>query len=420
MKFFCQFLVSCLVLVFALTGCQDKTRMPLETDGFSQPGLAGVGSKVRCIIILDKNTFINESARSAILSRSNADIIKTLGIVNGVVVYLPTQAIEALSRAQGVIQVAHDILVEPTGKPVKPPKPEKSDQEIPLGVDRIDADLAWSTSTGSGVKVAILDTGIDGAHEDLIVAGGINVTDVGGPNDYDVDNNGHGTHLAGTIAALDNKVGVVGVAPDAELYAVKFRDTMYGWYTDAIDGIQWCIDNNMDVINMSFTMGLDENGVPNDPPGFHDAVIAAYNAGITMVCAPGNEVTSPVRNPAAYTETICTAGIYETGPKKRRTAHSFGTTGPEVDLAAPGCEILSTFPLALDVNDGEQDGYTEKGCGTSMSAAHGSGAVALVLELNSSMSPDAVKQQMKATAEDIGLSQEEQGAGLIDAEAAVQ
>ena len=176
----------------------------------------------------------------------------------------------------------------------------------------------------------------------------------------------------------------------------------------------------MDVINMSFTMGVDEYGVPHDPPGFHDAIIAAYNAGITMVCAPGNNVANPVGNPAAYSETICTAGIYETGPKKKRVAVSFGTVGPEVDLASPGCDILSTFPLALDIDDEEQDGYAVKGCGTSMSAAHGSGTAALLLQLNPSMSPDAVKQQMKAAAEDIGLSQEEQGAGLIDAEAAVQ
>jgi hypothetical protein len=132
---------------------------------------------------------------------------------------------------------------------------------LPWGVDRIDAELVWNgaedgcdviggRNAGTGVNVAIIDTGIDDDHPDLSVAGGINYGE-GSPSEWD-DDNGHGTHCAGIVAALDNEMGVVGVAPEADLYAVKVLNSNgEGYVSDVIAGIQWSVNNGMAVISMS-------------------------------------------------------------------------------------------------------------------------------------------------------------------------
>jgi len=136
------------------------------------------------------------------------------------------------------------------------------DQELDdsWGVDKIDAELVWSTTTGSGVDVAILDTGIDYDHPDLVdnIAGGVNYTgwwyrDGNTNKMYWNDNNGHGTHCAGIVAASHNGSGVVGVAPDASLWAVKILgNDGSGYVSDIIQGLEWCVDNNIDIASMSF------------------------------------------------------------------------------------------------------------------------------------------------------------------------
>uniref|UniRef100_UPI002351CE5C S8 family serine peptidase n=1 Tax=Alkalibacillus haloalkaliphilus TaxID=94136 RepID=UPI002351CE5C len=106
--------------------------------------------------------------------------------------------------------------------------------------------------TGEGVSVAVLDTGVDRSHEDLNVAGGYSVFDDSENGDPYYDANGHGTHVAGTVAAVNNDLGVVGVAPEADVYAVKVLDNDGGGsYAGIAEGIEWAIQNDMDIINMS-------------------------------------------------------------------------------------------------------------------------------------------------------------------------
>lgn len=335
---------------------------------------------------------LNEAARESIVRGVGGAVLKHLPLVEGAAVWLPSAAAErALEGRAGVVRVEPDLVVRAVGK-TRPPQPP---QTLPWGVDRIDADLAWSAGNGSGVKVAVLDTGIDLSHPDLAanIAGGYNAVN---PNKAPKDGNGHGTHVAGTIAAVNNSVGVVGAAPAARLYAVKvLGDSGVGWLSDIIEGIDWSIRNGMQVINMSF-------GTSSDSQAFHDAVIAAYNAGITMVAAAGNNgpADNTVNYPARYPEVIAVAATDQAD-----VLATFSSRGPEVDLAAPGVSIYSTY---------KSSSYATLS-GTSMAAPHVAGSAALVLQLKPGLSPAAVRDHLMATAEPIAGSPYP----LVDAQAAV-
>ncbi|MCL6473383.1 MAG: S8 family serine peptidase [Firmicutes bacterium] len=176
--------------------------------------------------------------------------LKYLHLINATVALLPSEAQEALAKTSGVIGVEDDAKVYTSSLPTI--AKTKSTQILPWGINRINADLAWRVSIGSGVRVAVIDTGIDLTHPDLManVKGGFNAIN---RKESINDDNGHGTHVAGVIAAVDNDIGVIGVAPEANLYAVKVLDkTGTGRISDAIEGIQWSVDNHMQVVNMSF------------------------------------------------------------------------------------------------------------------------------------------------------------------------
>ena len=119
---------------------------------------------------------------------------------------------------------------------------KKQGQELPWGVKKIDAPSAWKDTGGQGVRVGIIDTGIDLSHPDLKD----NIKMTGWVLDCQniIDDNGHGSHVAGIIAALDNDIGVVGVAPKVEIYAVKaFSKSGRGNISDVIEGLDWCVEN---------------------------------------------------------------------------------------------------------------------------------------------------------------------------------
>jgi subtilisin len=196
--------------------------------------------------------------------------------------------------------------------------------------------------TGKGVKVAVIDSGIDTQHADIKVVAGICTLEKNCPTNpsYD-DDNGHGTHVAGVIAARKNNYGLVGVAPDVELYAVKaMTRTGGGNTTDIAKGIEWAINQNVDIINLSLTtFGSDQ--------ALKLLIEKAYAEGITVVAAAGNEgaegiQTDTVQYPAKYEEVIAVTAT--DGFKKKLGDASFG---PEVELSAPGDGILSTYPIEL-------------------------------------------------------------------------
>ncbi|MFB0525512.1 MAG: S8 family serine peptidase, partial [Phycisphaerae bacterium] len=182
-------------------------------------------------------------------------------------------------------------------------------QETPWGVDRIDAEQVWSTNTGADIDVAILDTGIDYDHPDLAgnIAGGVNFTgwwwvDGSTYRYYWDDRNGHGSHNAGIVAAVNNNIGIVGVAPAANLWSVRvLGDNGSGYVSDIIQGLEWCVDNAKEIASMSFGGDYSES--------LKNACDAAYTAGVLLVAAAGNEYGGAVIYPAAFDSVIAVSAI---------------------------------------------------------------------------------------------------------------
>ena len=364
---------------------------------------AGLSEHPRKIVVF-KKWFDKEADQDTLLKKHGAVKIKHLKLINGMAVHLPAKEEKALRKKDEILRIDDDVVIHATGK--KGEKKPKNPQELTWGIDRIEADLAWEEeNTGSGINVAILDTGIDLEHPDLMdnIKGNINMIK---PSKNGNDKNGHGTHVAGIIAAVDNKIGVIGTGPEISLYAVKVLDNQgRGWLTDLIDGLDWCIDNGMQVVNMCF-------GSSEGNQSFHDAIIEAYQAGITLVASSGNngENGGAIEYPAKYIETIAVSAIGEDD-----NFASFSSWGEEVDLTAPGVDIKSTY----------KNGSYRIMSGTSMSAPHVTGTVALILKtlvwehdsflLNGIWDPEEVREKLMATAEDLGLGPDKQGEGLVKA-----
>ncbi|MCA1056083.1 S8 family peptidase [Rossellomorea aquimaris] len=241
--------------------------------------------------------------------------------------------------------------------------------EIPAGIDLIQAPSLWKNGyKGNGITVAVLDTGCDVNHPDLKgrIKGCRNFTDDdNGDADTVTDYSGHGTHVSGTIAANEDGQGVAGVAPLAELLIVKVLAGQRGsgQYDWIVNGIQYAIDQGVDIISMSL-------GGPSDYKPLHDVIKRAVDANISVVCAAGNEgdsnsSTDEFSYPGSYNEVIAVGSI-----DLQRNSSYFTNSNNEVDLVAPGEKILSTIP---------GDKFA-KLSGTSMAAPHVSGALALIKE----------------------------------------
>lgn len=364
-----------------------------------------VNQAPRKIVVFQEN-FVNEPARIGLLKGVGAVIIKSLPLIRAVAVYLPPQAERSLKGRPEILRIDDDLVISAIAKLPPPPQPA---EKLPWGVDRIDADLTWAITKGLAIKVAILDTGIDLDHLDLQanIKGNVNTIN---PLKSGNDDNGHGTHVAGIVAAVDNTIGVIGTGPEVYLYAVKvLSKTGSGWLSDFIEGLDWCINNKMQVVNMSL-------GSSSDNQSFHDAVTRTYQAGIIQVAAAGNNGTSDgtITYPAKYDEVIAVSAI-----NKDDQFASFSSYGPEIDLTAPGVEINSTY----------NNGYYKILSGTSMACPHVSGTAALVLstsvgsydlDADGIWDPAEVENKLEATAQKLSLLPEEQGAGLVKADLAIK
>jgi len=269
-----------------------------------------------------------------------------------------------------------------------------SAQVIPWGVSRVQAPKVWDVTEGNTVKVGIIDTGIDGKHPDLRgnVKGGVNTYNSTSPF---TDENGHGTHVAGTVAALNNSFGVVGVAPRVELYALKcFSPDGTATLTDIAQAIDWAIHHQVHVLNMSF-------GSREESQILHSAIKAALRAGIIMIASSGNASES-LDYPARYPEVFAIGAI----DQKDRVA-KFSNYGRTLNYVAPGVDILSTWPVA--------PGYNTLS-GTSMASPHISGLCALLLSQAPHLSPLQLKQIFDRAAQRLpGVSLVKQGRGVVTA-----
>lgn len=275
-------------------------------------------------------------------------------------------------------------------------------QTIPWGVNRIEAPKVYNLTKGEGVKVAVIDTGIDVDHPDLKIAGGYSTVD--NSTSFD-DDNGHGTHVAGTIAALDNTIGVVGTSPNISLYAVKALNASgSGYVSDIVEGIDWAISNQMKIVSMSLGT-LERSAV------LEEACNRAYSSGILLVAAAGNSGSSDytkdnVLYPAKFPTVIAVAATDSNDVRP-----SFSSTGPDVELAAPGNNIYSTLPGGT---------YGNKS-GTSMAAPHVSGIAALVWAKNPLKTNAQVRATLSSNAIDLGTPgrDSQYGYGIVNAEKAL-
>ncbi len=285
-------------------------------------------------------------------------------------------------------------------------------QETPWGINRVfgsetNRQPTLDVSRGEGIGVAVLDTGIDTKHEDLRVVGGRRFYVQGislKQDDRYTDGNGHGTHVAGTIGALDNGWGVVGVAPDVDLYAVKvLNDNGSGSVSAIVAGIEWTVNHpsGISIINMSL-------GSSSYSKTFEDACNAAYAAGILVISSAGNSGNTDgtgdnVGYPARYKSVVGVAASEITDVRAY-----FSSTGPDVELIAPGRNILSTVP-------GGYNTYS----GTSMASPHVAGVAAVVWAAYPTLSNEELRTLLQSTAEDLGLNPWHQGYGMVRADRAV-
>lgn len=333
--------------------------------------------------------------------RTHGKIIKQMQ--NGYVVSLPEGEDPGVLAGDEVEAVEKDqrvYLVEP--KHSEPAYKNESEEVVPVGIKRIKGEICGEFA----VSVAIIDTGIDLYHYDLRVVGGKNFVD---PSKSPEDDHGHGTHVAGTVGARCNGKGVVGVVPGAKLYALKvLNQEGRGWLSDIIDAVDWVTEHadEIDVVNMSL-------GVVDHSELYHQAIQRSVKKGVVYVAAAGNDgqdIFSFTMDyyigsnylPAAYPEVMTISAMTDTDGRAggkgepvlinkpdgsvdvyeddtfalfsnySSTHHAENpvfSPGGGVDLAAPGVNILSTFP-------GNQLRLMS---GTSMAAPHAAGAVARLI-----------------------------------------
>jgi subtilisin len=299
------------------------------------------------------------AAQESLVRAFGGSIKHTYHLVPAIAANIPETAIAGLLRSQRVIRVELDGQFHAV------------DDLVPWGVGHIGAsDVHFDcvpynggNCTGEGVSVAVIDSGIDYNHPDLY-DNYVDGYDFVNDDAFPMDDNSHGTHVAGTIAAEYNGSGVVGVAPEASLYGLKVLNASgSGYFSDIIAALQWAVVNNIQVTNNSYGSSIN--------PG--STVQAAFDnsaaAGVLHIAAAGNSGNpkgkgNKVIYPARWGSVVAVAATASSDIRA-----SFSSTGPANELAAPGVGIYSTMPGG---------GYGTKS-GTSMASPHVAGTAALII-----------------------------------------
>jgi subtilisin len=319
--------------------------------------------------------------------------LRRLGVLKYVYASTPDAAVALAPSSLARVRALPGVVdVSPVGRGVRPLS------DVRWGVSFIGAPLVWSNelNQGAGIKIGFLDTGIDNSHPDLVpnYAGGFNALNPGQSPD---DENGHGTMVAGVLAAAWDGYGVAGVAPQAKLYAIKVctgSDTLCVW-PNLKAGVDWAMANGIQVLNISLG-GCDSSG--SGP--FRAALDSAYARGMVVLAAAGNQADNcgtyhGVLYPAKWTESvIAVSGVDSYGHPILGYRY-----GPEIEVAAPGVGITSDFPTYLTLFGGCSGGSyptcTENG--TSLAAPDAAGVAALLLWSGAATSPAQVRQQLHAS-----------------------
>jgi subtilisin family serine protease len=436
--------VACLVAILALLG---------------GGAFASTGDSLRKIVVFQAGT--SAQLQRQVVTQSGSQVLNVLPLINGVAIKLPTQGTE---QAMAVLQ-AHPTVTGVYDDPavagqdgggdnviVITPADPLTSEFYPWGLDAIhvpDVHQKEPGLKGAGVTVAILDTGIDINHPDLKknIKGGYNALAGEDPWNYQ-DDNGHGTHMAGIIAARMNRLGVIGAAYQVQIVAVKVLDQNgNGLLSDLVNGLGWIYTNEIKVVNMS--LGFSENSLL-----LEQAIERLYQAGVIMVASAGNQgitcaqdgggddgggddgggddgggddgggdsgcqpAQGGVNYPARYPEVISVAATNGDGQ-----VTGYSQSG-KVDVAAPGGS-----KSGLRIFSTHKGGGYGLGSGTSQAAAHVTGAITLAFQKKPQMSFDEVVTLLQWTSRVLcepsepelcePVSEERQGAGLINVEAMI-
>ena len=284
------------------------------------------------------------------------------------------------------ISMRDDLQASPSVRLVEPdPAVKTTEQKLNWGYQKLAIDQAAKSGlTGKGVKIGILDTGVRANHPDLRLAGGISF--VNGITSYN-DDNGHGTHVAGIIAAQNNGIGTVGVAPDAGIYAVKVLDKNgEGNQSDVAKGVEWAMQQKLDIVNLSITSSSGTHLL-------EQTLQKAYDQGMLIVAASGNFpgiVSDEVLYPARYPSVIAVGSVDQNLKRS-----DFSYYGNDLEFVAPGENILSTY------NGNNEETYAEA-TGTSMASPFVTGMVALYKQAYPSLKGPAIRTYMQKSALDLG------------------
>ncbi len=313
------------------------------------------------------------------------------------------QVAAALRKDPRVLGVVPDARVKATDWPANgtPSDPLYGDQN---DLTQIHVPEVWSTTTGApGVVIAVIDTGVDTTHPDLA---GVTVVDahneIADSSDT-ADDNGHGTHVAGTIFARDdNGVGISGIAPASTLMPIKVLDSNgSGFESDVLDAVDWARTHGATIVNLSLGGALTHDQIALAQPTF----TAARAAGILVVAAAGNDGSQYMSYPAGFQGVVSVAAVDGSD-----TVASFSTHNRGVDIAAPGVDLLSTINGAYD-----------RLSGTSMASPHVAGVAALIWAARPSLTVAELEAVLRTSSVDLGAPGRDDyyGSGRIDAAAAL-
>ena len=418
-------ILTALVCVVALGGCRDATGpdpsfdSPASSDATAQDqsemlrqAVAKANAGGRVFIVFD-----GQPDRK-LAEEAGATVDYEYKIIPALAVRAPGQVISKLAGHGRVVAVEPDVRIQAVGGlpgsgalgEATPAGGLMLDYEAELaatwGVERIGAGLVHDDPAGNGgagITVGVLDTGCDYTHPDLAAnyAGGYDFVN----NDaYPMDDAGHGTHVSGTIAAVKNGLGVVGVAPEVSLYCLKILDAGgRGDFSDAVAAIDWAVAKGLQVTNHSYSSSR------NPGTATKTAFENAAAAGMISVASAGNSGTASgkgntVAYPARYETVIAVAAVDAADARA-----DFSSTGGAVELAAPGVLINSTVP----------GGSWATNSGTSMASPHVAGVAALIL--GDGTPAASVRALLQTTADDLGGSGRDNlyGFGLVRADVAV-
>jgi subtilisin len=344
---------------------------------------------IRFQYVSDYRQFLQQLSAAHSSSSSPQPGIRKMASIRGISCQLPAE--ETLEKFAGRVWIEKDCQISVHASTQK--STATIDKGIPWGVSQIKAPQAWSTTTGHRIKVGVIDTGIDFNHPDLrqSLSRGINLLN---RSMLPYDDNGHGTHIAGTIAAANQLQGMIGVAPRALISPIKaFDHNGSAFVSDIILGIEWCIRNRINVINMSF-------GMKTRSKALLGAVINAHNAGVIIVASSGNDgKRRTVDYPARYPQTIAVGAT-----NKQRRVAAFSNRGSYIDVYAPGDKIVSAWLRGK---------YNEMS-GTSMATSHVSGAIALLLAHKPGLAPSEIKSIIKRSVQPLRGSKARRTIGELD------